>query len=107
MSIEPPFAQEHVDTRIESLGACTIDSPLTHGRFVSDDDRVSYDLDARRIETRLRAEEPLTSFEEAGPRREPARCRGGSHCQNQGTTENEQVGCHTPLFSERILQLCD
>jgi 6-phosphofructokinase 1 len=68
MSVQPPFAQENIDTRIESLGACTIDSPLTHGRFVSDDDRIAYDLDARRIENRVRAEEPLAGFEEAGPR---------------------------------------
>lgn len=69
MSVQPPFANEPIDTKIESLGERTIDSPLSHGRFVSDDDRVSYDLDARRIEARVRAEEPLVGLEEAGPRR--------------------------------------
>ncbi|MBZ0268081.1 ATP-dependent 6-phosphofructokinase [bacterium] len=68
MSVQPPFANEHVDTRVEALGERTIDSPLSHGRFVRDDDRVSYDLDARRIEARFRAEEPLIGLEEAGPR---------------------------------------
>ena len=69
MSIQPMYVHQQIDTRIELLGNCTIDSPLTHGRFVKDEDRISYDIDARRITDRLRANEPLIGFEEAGPRR--------------------------------------
>ncbi len=68
MSIPPMYANQGADTNIESLGDCTIDSPLVHGRFVTDDNRIAYDIDAPRMAERLKANESIIGFEEAGPR---------------------------------------
>ncbi len=68
MAMPPMYAQEPIDTTIESLGTPTVPSPPEHRRFIDAADRVSYDIDAHRLAARLEAGQPLVGFEEAGPR---------------------------------------
>lgn len=54
---------------IETLGPCTVDSPLTDCEFISDHDRVLLTCDAKRIEQYCADGVPFPSFEMAGARR--------------------------------------
>lgn len=56
-----------MDTSVESLGEAKIPSPLKT-RYVSDADRVLYDLSPDAIEKQVRDGEPPVSFLRAGPR---------------------------------------
>ncbi len=69
MSVPPLFANEVAETGIESLGKCTVDSPLYHGHFVSDESQITYDASARRLADRLEKTGTVLSFQEAGPRK--------------------------------------
>ncbi len=68
-----------LDFKVPSLGECEIDSPLSHAEFVDEDNRISYFLKHRDIESCLEQGLPLPTFEPAGPRRrifhDPARTR--------------------------------
>jgi 6-phosphofructokinase 1 len=64
---------------VARLGECTVDSPVTDGRFVEDGDRTLFLHDESVVEETIRAGRKLPSFEKAGPRRriffDPAWCR--------------------------------
>ncbi len=55
---------------IESLGACTVPSPLTDCEFADDEDRVLLTCDARRIAQYAEQGIAAPSFEKAGARRQ-------------------------------------
>jgi 6-phosphofructokinase 1 len=63
-----PVFDGHSETTIESLGTCTISSPVRHLRFVDDASRVVYDTSEERLTDRLDKTGQIMSFEEAGPR---------------------------------------
>lgn len=56
------------DTNIDSLGPCTIPSPLSYKRFTKDDDLLLYDLDVESVRRQLTGNTPVRTFERAGPR---------------------------------------
>lgn len=66
---------ETVETEIPVLGEARIQSPIAARKqdgdrhFVSDDERVIIDVDARRLEGTIAAGGRISSFEKAGPRR--------------------------------------
>jgi 6-phosphofructokinase 1 len=69
MGVLPLLAIDANETAIESLGECTVDSPLRHGHFVNEDSRITYDASAQRLAERLESTGTVLSFEEAGPRK--------------------------------------
>lgn len=58
-----------MDTTIECLGAPRIDSPLTTGQFVEDQERVLLDISAERVEESIKGGTKPVAFMKAGPRR--------------------------------------
>jgi 6-phosphofructokinase 1 len=56
------------DTAIDTLGNCTIDSPLSIPKFISDSQRIAVDIEAEIIEKSLEKGK-IPSFENAGPRK--------------------------------------
>jgi 6-phosphofructokinase 1 len=60
---------EPVDFTILQLGACRIDSPVHTTEFVSDDERVLYNVFRQGVRPYLERGEELPGFEMAGPRR--------------------------------------
>jgi len=58
-----------MDTTIESLGAPRIDSPLTSGQFVEDNERVLLDISAEKVEECLKQGARPPAFMKAGPQR--------------------------------------
>jgi hypothetical protein len=68
MSLQPVNPDARFETRVETLGECTIKSPDRYRRFVKDEDRVLYDIDCERVARNVRSNEALLSFERAGPR---------------------------------------
>ncbi len=68
MGAPPLLATKTSDTVIELLGKSTVDSPLRHGHFVTDNSRITYDASAQRLAERLEQTGTVLSFEEAGPR---------------------------------------
>jgi len=68
MSFQPVDPEARFETRVETLGECTIKSPDRYRRFVKDRDRVLYDVDCERVTRNVKANEELLSFERAGPR---------------------------------------
>ncbi len=68
MSVQPIEPQLYQSLRVESLGRCTVISPLPYKRFMSDTDLVMYDLDPERLKANVEEGiEPL-AFERAGAR---------------------------------------
>ena len=68
MSFQPVDPDARFETRIRTLGPCTVKSPDRYRRFVRDTDRVLYDLDADRVIRKAQANEEIITFERAGPR---------------------------------------
>ena len=68
MSVESLYSTDPSETKIESLGTCTIQSPLHHMRFADDESKIIYDTSAGRVSQRLEELGSVLSFEEAGPR---------------------------------------
>jgi len=65
-----------ITTHIQTLGEAAIDSPLTSRsqggytqNFVSDDHRISYNVDPKQLAADLKAHGTIPSFETAGPRK--------------------------------------
>jgi 6-phosphofructokinase 1 len=58
-----------LDTTIESLGVAKIDSPLKSGQFVSDHERVLFDISADKVMQDFKDGVNPVSFEKAGARR--------------------------------------
>jgi len=56
------------DTIIDTLGNCTIDSPLSIPKFISDSQRIAVDIEAEIIEKSLEKGK-IPAFENAGPRK--------------------------------------
>ncbi|MBN1654678.1 MAG: ATP-dependent 6-phosphofructokinase [Deltaproteobacteria bacterium] len=56
------------NTEIETLGPCTVRSPLRYHRYVSDSDRALYSQNLNNVMAQIKAGHPLISFELAGPR---------------------------------------
>ena len=56
------------DFKIQTLGKCTIPSPISDMTFVSDDETVCYYNECRQIEEFIRKGEAIPAFEKAGPR---------------------------------------
>ncbi len=54
---------------VDTLGSCTIDSPIRIQEFLPDDARVLLAIDAQRMQEASHREGKLPSFEKAGPRR--------------------------------------
>ncbi|MBN2497923.1 MAG: ATP-dependent 6-phosphofructokinase [Deltaproteobacteria bacterium] len=81
MSLQPVLPDADFSTAIESLGECTIASPVKYKRFISDEERVLYDLDHERIRARMQSEGRALAFERAGPREriyfDPANVKAG------------------------------
>ncbi|MBW2703447.1 MAG: ATP-dependent 6-phosphofructokinase [Deltaproteobacteria bacterium] len=67
MSLQPIDPSRDFTTTIDTLGTCTVNSPVRYKNFVSDDDRVLYDLNMERVRKRLEQNRAI-SFEYAGPR---------------------------------------
>lgn len=68
MSVPSFYSTDPLETEIESLGSCTIKSPLPHMRSVGDESKVVYDTSVARLATRFKETDTILSFEEAGPR---------------------------------------
>jgi len=68
MSSIPIPSNVDFNTEIDTLGICTVKSPLPYKRFVRDDERTLFDQDLDRLEERIENKRPLLSFEMAGPR---------------------------------------
>ncbi|MCX5871832.1 MAG: ATP-dependent 6-phosphofructokinase [Deltaproteobacteria bacterium] len=58
-----------MDTTVESLGECKIDTHLNHIDWVEDTERVLYDVSAEAVEERVKQGKSPISFLKAGPRR--------------------------------------
>ena len=58
----------NMDTKVDSLGECKIDSPLEHVDWVGDGNRILYDVSAESIEECYKRGEIPVSFLKAGPR---------------------------------------
>lgn len=58
-----------MDFTIEQLGPCRVPSPVTATEFVSDEERILYNVFVAAVEEYRERGEPLPSFEQAGPRR--------------------------------------
>lgn len=58
-----------MDTTVESLGECKIDTHLNHIDWVEDTERVLYDVSAEAVEERVKQGQSPISFLKAGPRR--------------------------------------
>ena len=57
-----------MDTKVDSLGECKIDSPLEHVDWVGDGNRILHDVSAESIEECFKRGETPVSFLKAGPR---------------------------------------
>jgi len=68
---------DNFDTKISALGEAKIDSPLkNHGipgksgtRFISDEARITVDVEVEVLEGLIEKKQPLPSFEQTGPRK--------------------------------------
>lgn len=58
------------DTLVDTLGECTVPSPLKVPQFIDDDARVIVDVEYERIAESFRQTGAALSFENAGPRRQ-------------------------------------
>ncbi len=67
-SLLPESITESFSTEIDSLGACTVRSPLRYHRYVSDADRSLYSQNLQEVMSSIQAQQPVVSFELAGPR---------------------------------------
>jgi 6-phosphofructokinase 1 len=69
-SLSTGWSQEKIsmETAVESLGECKIDTPLSHVDWVGDTERVLYNLSADAVEESVRQGKPPTAFLKAGPR---------------------------------------
>jgi len=61
-----PFSP--MDTAIQTLGPCTVTSPARYQRFIGDEERVLFDLDASRVARACSEGRAPVGFERAGPR---------------------------------------
>lgn len=68
MSIQPIDPELHRSLQIQTLGRCTVPSPLPYRRFTSDSDLVMYDLDPKRLKACVRDGVEPMAFERAGAR---------------------------------------
>jgi 6-phosphofructokinase 1 len=68
MSLLPEPLTDEFSTTIDALGPCTVSSPLRYQRYVSDADRALYSHDLNQVTALIRSEQPIVSFELAGPR---------------------------------------
>jgi 6-phosphofructokinase 1 len=67
-SLLPEPITEAFKTEIDSLAKRTVRSPLRYHRFVGDDDRALYSQNVQEVMSCIQANQPLVSFELAGPR---------------------------------------
>ncbi len=68
MSIQPIEPELELSSHIQTLGHCSVTSPLPYRRFMSDSDLVMYDLDPGRLKARVRDGLEPMAFERAGAR---------------------------------------
>lgn len=57
------------DFFIETLGDCTLDSPIVQYKFVEDHEKVSFLSDVQLIESLVNSKQEIPAFQKAGPRK--------------------------------------
>ena len=65
-SLIPESITDAFDTKIDSLGSCTVRSPLRYHRYVGDADRSLYSQNLQEVMSCIEAKQPVVSFELAG-----------------------------------------